>query len=112
MATTHYMGNRITPQGQPGCGLYTAGDSILGTDGDIGQVDCVICLRLEIARLKTTGFTPLPEDYDLSEYGFGRPGEDTNGPEDNPSPSQDRCTCGIPTSRATSLCTERDCPWT
>ena len=111
MATRHYMGNRITPQGQPGCGLYKAGDSILGTDDDISQVDCLICLQQEIARLRTTGFTPLPEDFDLSEYGFGRGGEDLNGPEEKPSPSQGDCTCGIPANRAHRLCTERDCPW-
>ena len=111
MATTHYMGNRINPQGQPGCGLYTAGDSILGTDGDISQVDCLICLQLEIARLRTTGFAPIPEDFDLSEFLAAADDEDPNGPEGKPPPSQGDCSCGIPASRAARLCTERDCPW-
>ena len=110
MATTHYMGNRITPQGQPGCGLYIVGDSILGANADISQVDCLICLQLEIARL-STGFAPIPEDFDLSEYGFGSGGEDLNGPEEKRPPSQGDCSCGIPVSRAARLCTERDCPW-
>ena len=118
MATTHYLGNRIAPQRQPGCGLYIAGDIILGADGDISQVDCLVCLQLEIARLRT-GFAPLPEDFDLSEYGFGSGDEDVNGPEEKPPPCegsftasrQRDCTCGIPTSRAARLCTERDCPW-
>ena len=52
-----------------------------------------------------------PEDFDLSEYGFGGGGEDLNGPEEKPAPSQHDCTCGIPVSRAARLCTERDCPW-
>ena len=112
MATTHYMGNRITPQGKPGCGLYTDGDSILGADGDISQVDCLVCLRLEIARLGT-GFAPLPDDYELPA-GWRDDGEDDeklNDPEEKPPPSQHDCTCGIPVSRAAGLCTERDCPW-
>ncbi len=111
MATTHYMGNRITPRGQPNCGLYTPGDPILGTDGDIGQVDCLICLRSEIERLRTTGFAPLPDDFDLSQYGFGDDDENPNGSEQTPPPAQHDCTCGIPTNRARRLCTERDCPW-
>ena len=111
MATTHYMGNRINPQGQPGCGLYTAGDSILGTDGDISQVDCLICLQLEIARLRTTGFAPIPEDFDLSEFLAAADDEDPDGPEGKPPPSQGDCSCGIPASRAARLCIERDCPW-
>ena len=110
MATTHYLGNRIVPQGQPSCGLYIAGDIIMGADGDISQVDCLVCLQLEIARLRT-GFAPLPEDFDLSEYGFGGGDEDLNGPDEKPPPSQLDCACGIPTSRAARLCTERDCPW-
>ena len=111
MATTHYMGNRITPQGQPDCGLYAAGDSILGTNGDISQVDCLICLRLEIARLKTTGFQPLPKDYELPESWLGDDDEDLKGSEQTPPPAQHKCTCGIPTNSARRLCTELDCPW-